>query len=74
MKKEDLGRLADYGWIDRTKGIGHIPIDRAIDILAEKGLPPTGTDGPAPTSGEASRKSSSAEEKAKPDRPAEKKP
>jgi hypothetical protein len=39
MKKEDLERLAGYGWIDHPAGIARIPIDRAIDILAEKGLP-----------------------------------
>lgn len=30
---------ATYEWIDRTQGVARIPIDRAIDILAEKGLP-----------------------------------
>ena len=39
MKAEDLGRLNQYGWIDRESGVAHIPIDRAIDILARKGLP-----------------------------------
>ncbi len=39
MKAEDLGRLNTYGWIDRKTGIAHIPVDRAIDILAKKGLP-----------------------------------
>ncbi len=41
MKKEDLTRLAEFGWIDRAAGIAHIPIDRAIDILAQNGLPAT---------------------------------
>ena len=39
MKKEDLARLSAYGWIDRAAGIAHIPVDRAIDIVVEKGLP-----------------------------------
>jgi hypothetical protein len=39
MKKEDLERLSTFGWIDRAAGIAHIPVDRAIDILADKGLP-----------------------------------
>jgi hypothetical protein len=39
MKKEDLGRLAEYGWIDRAAGIAHIPVERAIEILAKTGLP-----------------------------------
>ena len=32
-------RLNGFGWIDRAQGIAHIPIDRAIDIVAERGLP-----------------------------------
>jgi hypothetical protein len=35
---EDL-RLHGYGWIDRDAGIVHIPIERAIEILARRGLP-----------------------------------
>ncbi len=31
--------LKSYGWIDRDKGVVRIPIDRAIEILAERGLP-----------------------------------
>jgi hypothetical protein len=38
-KTEDLGRLNTYGWVDRKAGVAHIPVDRAIEILARKGLP-----------------------------------
>lgn len=31
--------LNSYGWEDKQKGIVRIPIDKAIDILAQKGLP-----------------------------------
>jgi hypothetical protein len=31
--------LNSYGWIDPNKGIVRIPIDQAIDIVAQKGLP-----------------------------------
>ncbi len=31
--------LNGFGWIDRAQGIVRIPIDRAIDIVAERGLP-----------------------------------
>lgn len=37
--QEQLRRLNGYGWVDRKAGIAHIPIDRAIDVLAERGLP-----------------------------------
>jgi mono/diheme cytochrome c family protein len=36
-----------YEWVDRSQGVARIPIDRAIDILAEKGLP-WGTVAPDP--------------------------
>lgn len=31
--------LESYGWVDEKKGTARVPIDRAIDILAERGLP-----------------------------------
>ena len=36
-------QLNEYGWIDKTAGVVRIPIDRAIDILSERGLPVRGT-------------------------------
>jgi hypothetical protein len=38
-RAKERAALADYGWVDPKAGIAHIPIDRAIDILAERGLP-----------------------------------
>jgi len=31
--------LDTYGWVDQPKGIVRIPIGRAIDVLAQRGLP-----------------------------------
>ena len=31
--------LTSYGWVDRQKGIVRIPIDRAIDLVLQRGLP-----------------------------------
>lgn len=31
--------LNEYAWVDREAGLARIPVDRAIDILAERGLP-----------------------------------
>jgi len=31
--------LHSYGWIDREKNLVRIPIDRAMEIIAERGLP-----------------------------------
>jgi hypothetical protein len=74
MKREDLGRLNDYGWIDRAAGIAHIPVERAIDILAEKGLPTTSAVGSAPAPREDSTSNSSGKEAVKPGRGGERKP
>ena len=32
-------RLNSYGWVDRSNGVVHIPIDRAMDLIIERGLP-----------------------------------
>jgi len=34
--------LNSYGWVDQNAGIVRIPIDRAMDILVQKGLPVRG--------------------------------
>jgi hypothetical protein len=39
LKTESLERLNTYGWVNPETGIAHIPIDRAMDILARSGLP-----------------------------------
>jgi hypothetical protein len=31
--------LATYGWIEGRPGVVRLPIDRAIELLAERGLP-----------------------------------
>jgi hypothetical protein len=35
--QEDL--LGSYGWVDRAGGKVHIPIDRAMELVIERGLP-----------------------------------
>jgi hypothetical protein len=32
--------LNNYGWVDRNRGVVRIPIDRAIDLLAQQGMAP----------------------------------
>lgn len=39
MYHEAQWNLHHYRWIDKQKGIVAIPIDRAIDILAKRGIP-----------------------------------
>jgi hypothetical protein len=44
LRAADQKALTTYGWVDQAGGVAHIPVDRAIAILAARGLPPT----PAP--------------------------
>jgi hypothetical protein len=38
--------LNSYGWIDRTAGVVRIPVERAMDLLLQRGLPVrSGTNG-----------------------------
>jgi hypothetical protein len=39
LRSEEEKLLNSYGWVDQNAGIVHIPIDRAMDLLAQRGLP-----------------------------------
>jgi hypothetical protein len=39
MRAAEDTALNSYGWVDKDAGIVRIPIDRAMEILAKKGLP-----------------------------------
>lgn len=39
FREEQAGKLHSYGWIDRRQGIIRIPIERAMALIAERGLP-----------------------------------
>ncbi|HKC62013.1 MAG TPA: hypothetical protein VKB86_00140 [Pyrinomonadaceae bacterium] len=41
MRVHEKALLESYGWVDRSQGIVHIPVERAIDLLIERGLPKT---------------------------------
>jgi hypothetical protein len=38
-RDEQRGALESYGWVDRNAGVVHIPIEEAMRLLAERGLP-----------------------------------
>lgn len=49
FRSEEDKLLDSYGWVDRQKGVVRIPVDQAIDMLAQRGLParqPTATQVP----------------------------
>ena len=39
LKQGQNERQDSYGWVDKADGIVHIPIDRAIELTLERGLP-----------------------------------
>lgn len=43
LRAAEEANLDSYGWIDRKSGTVRIPIDRAMQLLLERGLPDVGT-------------------------------
>jgi hypothetical protein len=39
LRANEEAKLHSYGWVDPNSGVVRIPIERAMDIIAEKGLP-----------------------------------
>lgn len=39
LRATEEAALHSYGWVDREHGVVHIPIDRAMELLVESGLP-----------------------------------
>lgn len=48
LRAEERARLTRYGWVNREKQIVHIPIDRAMEIVVQKGFPTGSTARSAP--------------------------
>jgi len=43
---DERARLEGYAWVDQKAGVVRIPVDRALELVAERGLPVRAT--PAP--------------------------
>lgn len=39
LRRGQNERLDSYGWVDKESGVVHIPIDRAMELSLERGLP-----------------------------------
>lgn len=39
LTERQMSLLTGYGWVDRRRGLARIPVERAMAVLAEKGLP-----------------------------------
>ena len=49
FREREDALLHSYGWVDRAAGVVRIPIERAMDLIAQRGLPaPSETAGKTP--------------------------
>ncbi len=45
MLRREQATLHSYGWVDRSRGIVRIPIEREMEMIAQHGFPATKTSG-----------------------------
>jgi hypothetical protein len=50
FRLQEAETLHSYGWVDQQGGVVRIPIDRAMELLAQRGLPTVPQAGVAPSS------------------------
>ena len=53
FRAQEESFLRSYGWVEKDKGLARMPIDVAMKIVAERGLPkfPSPEPSPAPAGG-----------------------
>jgi hypothetical protein len=39
LREEEARRLNSYGWVDKQGGVARIPIDRAKEVMLQRGFP-----------------------------------
>lgn len=39
FRQHEEQKASSYGWVDEKGGIAHVPVQRAMEIVAERGLP-----------------------------------
>lgn len=39
FREQELRKVSTYGWVDERRGIVRVPVDRAMEIVAQRGLP-----------------------------------
>jgi hypothetical protein len=40
IRSAEQARLSSYGWMDRSTGAVHIPVERAMELIAQRGVGP----------------------------------
>ena len=56
QRAEEQQLLTSYGWADEKAGVVRIPVDRAMELLVERGLPVAGGEPAAATPKQADKK------------------
>lgn len=39
LRAAEHRKLMEYGWVDKDGGVTHIPIDRAMEVMLQRGFP-----------------------------------
>jgi hypothetical protein len=45
LREAENKKLMEYGWVDKDGGVTHIPIDRAMEVMLQRGFPTRAGDG-----------------------------
>lgn len=48
LRASEEERLLSHAWVDRKGGVIRIPVDHAMELILQRGLPKTGTQMPLP--------------------------
>lgn len=38
LRNRELNHVGSYGWVDKEKGIAHVPVDRAMELVLADGM------------------------------------
>ncbi len=49
LRADESKKLSGYGWVDKDGGVAHIPIDRAMEVMLQRGFPTRAGSGEATT-------------------------
>ena len=39
LREDDAQKLGSYGWVDKAGGVARIPIDKAMEVMMQRGFP-----------------------------------
>jgi len=39
LRQDENEKLNSYGWVDKDGGVTHLPIDRAMEVMLQRGFP-----------------------------------